>query len=253
MTETQAHTVLVAAIFLMAGVTLVSQILVVAPYGRHFRAAGWGPVISNRLGWVVMEFPAVAVFCGVYGFGSSAWQVAPLAFLALWNIHYLNRAFIYPLRTRTAHKQIPAAVVAAGFAFNLVNAYVNARYVSEIGTYATDWLADPRFVLGAAMFASGFALNIHSDNILVGLRDSGGSGYFVPRSGAFRLVSCPNYLGELLEWAGWALSTWSLGGLGFFIHTAAYLVPRSMSNHAWYRAQFDDYPEGRRALIPKIW
>ena len=91
---------------------------------------------------------------------------------------------------------------------------------------------------------------MHSDNILLRLRKPGGSGYSIPRGGAFRYVSCPNYLGELLEWAGWALATWSLAGLAFFAYAVANLLPRALSHHRWYREKFEDYPAKRRALIP---
>ena len=68
--------------------------------------------------------------------------------------------------------------------------------------------------------------------------------------GMFRLVSMPNYLGELVEWIGWAIATWSLAGLGFALFTAANLVPRAWSSHRWYREHYDDYPGERRAIIP---
>ena len=35
-------------------------------------------------------------------------------------------------------------------------------------------------------------------------------------SGSF---SCPNYLGEILEWLGWAVATWSSCGLAFMLFT----------------------------------
>ena len=94
------------------------------------------------------------------------------------------------------------------------------------------------------------ALNIHSDNILLRLRKSNDAEYSIPQGGAFRYVSCPNYLGEIIEWAGWAIATWSLAGFAFFIYAAANLAPRARSNHAWYRQRFSDYPAERRALIP---
>ena len=147
---------------------------------------------------------------------------------------------------------MPIAVVGSGFAFNVVNAYVNARFISEFGEYGVEWLGDPRFLGGLAIFAAGFALNFHSDNILLGLRKPGRTGYSIPRGGAFRYVSCPNYLGELLEWSGWAVATWSLGGLAFFTYAAANLVPRALSHHRWYRERFADYPAGRKAVIPGV-
>ncbi len=36
-----------------------------------------------------------------------------------------------------------------------------------------------------------------------------------------------NYLGEMLEWAGWALATWSLAGSAFALFTLANLLPRA--------------------------
>ena len=69
---------------------------------------------------------------------------------------------------------------------------------------------------------------------------------------AFEWVSCPNYLGEMTEWAGWALATWSLPGLAFAAYTAANLAPRALAHHDWYRERFPDYPPRRRALIPYL-
>ena len=66
----------------------------------------------------------------------------------------------------------------------------------------------------------------------------------------YRHVSCPNYLGEMLEWTGWAVLTWSLAGTAFAVFTAANLVPRAMAIHRWYRDKFPDYPVERKAVIP---
>jgi protein-S-isoprenylcysteine O-methyltransferase Ste14 len=63
-------------------------------------------------------------------------------------------------------------------------------------------------------------------------------------------VTCPNYLGEILEWLGFALATWSLAGLAFALYTAANLAPRAFANHRWCREQFPDYPKNRKALFP---
>ena len=62
----------------------------------------------------------------------------------------------------------------------------------------------------------------------------------------------PNYFGEIIEWAGFALATWSLPGLAFAIYTAANVGPRALSHHRWYREKFGDYPPKRKALIPFV-
>ena len=250
MTEPAVHATLVWAVFALAAITFATLLRIKAPYGRHNPGTGWGPEIPNRTGWIVMELPATLVFASVYALGDAAAETVPLILLGMWQCHYLNRTFIYPLRIRSGGREMPVLVVASGFVFNLVNAYVNARVISHLGEYGAAWLADPRFLAGLAVFLGGFALNVRSDNILLRLRKPGASGYCIPRGGAFRYVSCPNYLGELIEWAGWALATWSLAGLAFFVYAVANLLPRALSHHRWYREHFEDYPAGRRALIP---
>ncbi len=252
MTEAAIHRALVWAVFATAILTFALLLRLTAPYGRHYSGRGWGPEMSNRAGWIVMELPATVLFGVIFFMGSAAGELVPLILLGVWQCHYLNRNFIFPFRTRTVGKTMPIVVAGSGFAFNVVNAYVNARFISHFGAYGPGWLADPRFLAGLAIFATGFTLNIRSDNILLRLRKSSDTAYRIPRGGAFRHVSCPNYLGELLEWAGWALATWSLGGFAFFTYTAANLVPRALSHHRWYWERFEDYPPGRRALIPGV-
>lgn len=252
MTELGFHRLLVWAVLGIAVVTFVYLFRRTAPYGRHYAGSGWGPDISSKVGWVVMEWPAVLFFLSVYLQGEAASNVVPLVFLTMWQVHYVNRTFIYPFRTRSAG-YTPLSVVILGLGFNLVNAYINARLISELGEYGFSWLGDPRFLTGTTLFVFGMILNLRSDNILLGLRRSGTTKYGVPHGGAFRYVSCPNYLGEILEWTGWAIATWSLAGLSFAVFTFANLAPRAVAHHRWYRQKFPDYPPERRALIPAVW
>jgi steroid 5-alpha reductase family enzyme len=148
---------------------------------------------------------------------------------------------------------MPLLVVALGFSFNCLNAYVNARWISHLGHYGAGWLADPRFLAGGALFLVGFLVNLRSDSVLLRLRGRGESGYGIPRGGLFELVTCPNYLGEILEWFGYALASWSLPGLAFAVYTGANLVPRALAHRRWYRERYPgDYPPGRRAVIPWV-
>ena len=234
----------------LALVTFSALCFIVAPYGRHGRS-GWGPTVSARLGWLVMETPASALFLALYLFGDQRFDAVPLVLLGLWQLHYVQRAFIYPFLMRDGAR-MPASVVLMAIAFNVLNAYVNARWISALGHYATSWLTDPRFLAGAVVFLSGLVLNLYSDRILRGLRKPGESGYQVPNGGAYRWVSSPNYLGEIIEWTGWAMVTWSLAGLSFALYTFANLAPRAVANHQWYLSNFGDYPESRKALVPYL-
>lgn len=250
MPPSNLYDALVLTEIVLAVLTAVGLVFVTAPYGRYGRP-GWGPTLPARVAWIVMESPAVLVFAGVYLAGSRRAEVVPLILLGLWQLHYVQRTYVYPFLMR-AGARMPATVMLMAIAFNVLNAYINARWISALGSYPIDWLADPRFVVGVGLFVGGYALNRSADRTLRGLRQPGETGYKIPHGGAYRWVSCPNYLGEILQWFGWAFATWSLAGLAFALYTTANLGPRAIQHHHWYREQFADYPVSRRALIPYV-
>jgi protein-S-isoprenylcysteine O-methyltransferase Ste14 len=201
-----------------------------------------------------MEAPAALVFAICFWIGDRRPTLAMLLFFVMWEAHYLHRAFLYPLGLRSERGRMPVAVVALAFCFNLVNGYLNGRYFSAFAdSYPDAWLTDIRFLGGAALFILGYVINRQADSTLRNLRQPGMSGYSIPRGGLYRWISCPNYLGEILEWVGWAVATWSLPGLAFAVWAIANLAPRAWSHHRWYRAHFPDYPDGRKALVPGLW
>lgn len=243
-----------AGLLAMAAWTVVTVALLarlVAPYGRHARP-GWGPTLPARWGWILFESPAVFLFVPLVLAGPRGTDAAALALAALWLVHYLHRDLVWPFRMTSGRKPMPVVVVATAFAFQVLNSGLVALWLGHLGDYPAGWLADPRFLAGAALFLAGFAVNVHADHVLFTLRAPGEVGYKVPRGGLYRFVSCPNYLGELVAWAGFALASWSLAGLAFAVYTAANLVPRAVAHHRWYRATFADYPRERRALIPGL-
>jgi 3-oxo-5-alpha-steroid 4-dehydrogenase 1 len=240
---------LIWGVFGSAIATFVGLVFTTAPYGRHVRG-GWGPTVPNRVGWIAMESPAVLAFIAFYLLGPHRADPAPLALLALWQTHYVHRAFVFPLAMRTAGKRMPISIALMGATFNLVNAWTNARWISALGDYPSSWLFDARFVVGAIVFVVGLVINVRADRRLMGLRQPGDTGYKIPRGGLHEYVSSPNYLGEIVEWFGWATATWSLAGLSFAVYTVANLLPRALANHAWNRKTLPDYPLRRKALVP---
>jgi 3-oxo-5-alpha-steroid 4-dehydrogenase 1 len=220
-----------------------------APYGRHARK-GYGWSVSNGLGWVLMEAPAALVPL-LLTLVSDRRTILSWVFLAIWELHYLYRAFVYPLRIRGRGASMPVLVVLAGACFNVINGYLNFRYLAVFGpSYEAAWLIDPRFVGGCLLFVGGLSINRQADRILLGLRQPGETGYKIPTGGLYDYISCPNYFGEMVQWAGWALLTWSLPGLFFALFTAANLLPRALAHHRDYRRRFPQYPPERRAVFP---
>jgi len=238
-------------LLLLAIATLIGVTLINAPYGRHDRA-GWGPRVPARLGWVLMEAPA---FFGALAF--FLWHeprgIVPWVFMGLWATHYGYRELVFPCLMRDRGKTMPLLIPVLGVSFNVLNAWLNMRWISALGTYETPWLLDPRFGIGLTLFVTGFLVHVRSDAILRALRVPGSRDYAVPHGFLYRFVSCPNYLGEMIQWTGWAILTWSLPGLAFALYTMANLGPRAGAHHRWYRTTFTDYPPDRRALIPGIW
>jgi steroid 5-alpha-reductase/3-oxo-5-alpha-steroid 4-dehydrogenase 1 len=255
----QWHCELTALIVLLCPLVFGALLLLPAAYGRHKKQAQsplWGPGIPTRWAWVIMESPSSLGFALFFFYGDHAWRPVPLLLFLMWQGHYFQRSFVFPflIRTRpgdTTPLMIPVLAVSS----NLVISFLNASILSwsSIGRgYGLDWLHDPRFILGAAMFAFGYHANRKADAMLAALRQPGETGYKIPRGWLYEKVSCPNYLGEFIVWTGWAIATWSGAGLVFLLWTLANLVPRALTNHRWYREKFADYPAQRKAVIPYL-
>jgi 3-oxo-5-alpha-steroid 4-dehydrogenase 1 len=254
MTEAALYPVILWAFVGLSVVTFIALFFVTAPYGRHADKSRL-PSVDSTLGWVVMETPSALVPLACWLWGEHRADPARLALLALWEAHYLHRAYVFPFRRRGRERRMPFHVPLLALLFTCTNGYLNGRWLFHFapeGAYGAAWLSDPRFLLGALVFAIGYAINQHADHVLFHLRKPGETGYKIPRGGLYRWVSCPNYFGEMLEWTGFAIAAWSPAGLVFAIWTTANLLPRAVSHHRWYRETFPDYPEGRRALIPYI-
>jgi 3-oxo-5-alpha-steroid 4-dehydrogenase 1 len=223
-----------------------------APYGRHGRP-GWGPVASARLAWVLMEAPSPLGMILLFVLHHRSGDAVALVFLGLWLFHYAYRTVVFPLLLPDASRPMPVVVLASGAFFNVMNAYLNGEWLFFLAQpRSVTWLLSPRFVVGAILFLGGFLVHVLADRDLRRLRKASQGAYAVPGGPLFRLLSCPNYFGEIVEWSGFALATWSPGGLIFALWTAANLVPRALRHHRWYREKFADYPRSRRAVVPLV-
>lgn len=223
-----------------------------APYGRHTKKT-IGPMISNKLGWILMEFPSLFLFSFFFLIGPVEKSGVHWVFFALYFLHYLNRTFIWPLRTKTKGKKMPLLIAFSAILFNAFNGPINGIYLGYFSDYTNDWFLSWQFILGMMVFITGATINIQSDNILLNLRKPGETGYKIPRGGMFKFVSAPNLFGEVIEWTGWAIMLWSAPGLSFAVWTFANLVPRAIDHHKWYRKKFEDYPRSRKAVFPYLW
>ncbi len=223
-----------------------------APYGRH-TSENWGPMINNKIGWFIMEFTVLVVLYAY--FTNIEFQLGLIKWfmVGLFTFHYLNRSIIFPFRIRTKGKMMPAVIALMAIFFNLMNGSLLGLHFTYFSDYTISWWTDPRFIIGCIIFTTGMVINWKADGMLIQLRKPGESGYKIPNGWLFEYISCPNLFGEILEWFGFAILTWSLSGAVFFIWTFANLVPRAIAHHRWYKNHFNDYPAKRKAIFPGLW
>ena len=252
---TAAFNIFLLVMAILALIVFIALHYFEAGYGYLFNPR-YGPPVPNKVGWVLMESPVFIAMAVLWALSPRMWEAAPLVLFLLFEAHYFQRSFIFPLLMRGQSK-MPLGIVLMGMLFNTLNALMQGGwifYVSPEGYYA-DWFSRPYIYVGGALFVAGMAINLHSDRIIRHLRRPGDTRHYIPRGGMFRYVSAASYLGELVEWAGFALLTWSWAGVVFLLWTAANLVPRAGRLHVRYLREFGrEYSTlNRKRIIPFIY
>jgi len=175
----------------------------------------------------------------------------------LFLVHYFQRSFVFPLLIR-GKGTMPVLIVLMGMTFNTMNSYFIGAWLYSYapeGTYTMQWLASPQFIIGTMVFITGMVINLDSDYVIRHLRKPGDTRHYIPRKGLYKYVTSANYFGELTEWVGYAILTWSPAGVLFAVWTFANLAPRAKSLTEKYEQEFGDEYRNlhRKNLIPFIW
>lgn len=246
----------------MAVIVFVALFFFKAGYG-YLSSSNWGPKISNRTAWIIMEAPAF-IFMSYYTVkfalsGNSTGNSSIVLYImaGLYLLHYFQRSFIFPLLMR-GRSRMPVAIMLMGLVFNTLNAYMIGGWLygqAPSGKYELSWLWSPQFIIGLLLFIAGMAINMHSDHVIRNLRKPGDTRHYIPKKGLYRYVTSANYFGELTEWIGYAILTWSPAGALFAVWTFANLGPRAKSLTEKYVSEFgDEYTSlGKKHIIPFIW
>ena len=222
-----------------------------APYGRHIKD-GWGIKIPARLGWIVMESPCVILMVVLALIIREQLEMIHKIFLCIWLTHYIHRTFIYPFVIEMTNPKMPISIALSAFFFNIINVSIQAFGIFYFTQYSDDWLTSPTFIIGLSVFLFGMFINIKSDYIINSMKRNKGPGYHIPDQFLYKYLSAPNYFGEIIEWLGWAILTFSISGFVFLIWVIANLFPRAIAHHKWYKDKFENYPKERKAIIPGI-
>ena len=236
--------------FLMIIMALVGVLVFVAlyfvdaGYGKMI-SSKWGPAINNKLGWMIMELPVFVIMLYYWGISPYRFEPVMLAFFFIFETHYFQRVFVFPCLMR-GNSKMPLAIVAMSMVFNIINGYIQGKWLFHYSRFANpdcypdSWLTSWQFIMGLCIFVIGFIINLHSDHVIRHLRKPGDTKHYLPKQGMYKYVTSANYFGEILEWLGWAILTWSWAGLTFFWFTCANLVPRANSIYHKYENEFPD-------------
>ena len=251
-----AYYIVTASMAVLAVVVFIALQRITPGYGFTYHRK-WGPAINNRAGWIIMEVPAFAWMAVLWAMSPRGGEVAPCVMAALFEIHYFQRAFIFPALMR-GKNLMPWVIILLGVVFNVINVYIIAGwlfYVSPETTYPDSWLLSPVFILGAVVFVCGWGINIYSDHVIRNLRKPGDIRHYIPRKGLYRYVTAANYFGEFTEWVGFAILTWSWAGVVFAMWTFANLAPRAKSLYRRYSSEFgEEFTSlGRKYIIPFLY
>lgn len=252
--------------FLVGLVVFVSLYFVDAGYGK-MRSDKWGPALNNKVGWLLMECPVFYVMLYLYFkslplYGGVTRNAPYWLFFLIFEFHYFQRSFVFPFLLKGKGK-MPFAIMLLSVVWNLINGYIQGYFLFHIAPndpfysqlYSSAWLTDPRFIIGTLIFLTGWIINMHSDHVIRHLREPGDTKHYLPKEGLYKYVTSANYLGEITEWLGFAILTWSLAGLLFFWFSCCNLVPRANSIYHKYEEEFPDEFDKKRLkrIIPFIY
>lgn len=245
-------------------VVFIALYFVDAGYGK-MRTEKWGPAINNKVGWCLMEAPVFIVVLFLYLrsinlYGGVTRNVPYWVFLLLFEAHYFQRSFIFPFMMKGKSK-MPIVIMGLSVLWNLINGYVQGYWLFHIaplykpGLYTASWVTDPRFIIGTCIFIAGMIINLHSDYVIRHLRKPGDTNHYLPKKGLYKYVTSANYFGEITEWLGFAILTWSPAGLLFFWFSCCNLVPRANSIYHKYEQEFPDEFDRKKLkrIIPFIY
>lgn len=238
----------------VALVVFIALYFVQAGYGM-FNNGKWGRTISNKWGWMIMEAPVFCILLVLWLLSDRRQMLVPSLMVGLMMLHYFQRAFVFPFLFKS-ESRMPVVIMCMAILFNLFNASIQGGwilYLSPVERYTTEWLSTPQFCIGVILFFTGLGINLHSDHIIRNLRQPGDTRHYLPEKGLYRYVTSANYFGEIVEWIGFALLTWSFAGLVFVIWTCANLIPRAHSIYLRYKSEFGDQVGNRKRVIPFIY
>ena len=247
---------LIYCMAVLAVVVFASLYFVTAGYGQ-FRTKRWGWSINNKLAWVLMELPVFLVMFAIWSLSPPKWHLPQLVLFGLFELHYFQRSLIFPFLLKGQSK-MPVVIMLMGILFNVINGVIQGGglywFPNPDFEQGVSYLLRPNAIAGILLFFVGMAINLHSDHVIRHLRKPGDTQHYLPQKGMYCYVTSANYLGEIMEWTGFAIAAATPAAWVFPLWTAANLVPRAHAIYNRYKEEFGEEALGKRKrIIPFVY
>ncbi|KAJ9222183.1 hypothetical protein DTO169C6_5473 [Paecilomyces variotii] len=175
---------------------------------------------------------------------------------ALLTIHFLKRE----LETIFVHRFSSATMPARNIFKNCAHYWFLAGLNIAYWVFRPDAAAasdEPNTILlysGLALFAFGEIANLNTHLVLRGLRKPGSTERGIPKGFGFGLVTCPNYMFEVIAWIGiYLLSGLSWSVLLFLIVGTTQMAIWARGKERRYRKEFGGkYKPKKFTMLPPI-
>jgi very-long-chain enoyl-CoA reductase len=174
--------------------------------------------------------------------------------MAMIVLHFLKREYETLYVHRFSLSTMPAFNIFKNSAHYWVLAGFNIAYwVYAPNSYTAIESPTMNYInaFGIALYVFGELSNLHTHKTLSKLRSSGGTERGIPRGYGFGLVTCPNYLFELVAWTGVTLVTKSFSTVIFDVVAWWQMHQWAIKKEKALRTEFPDkYKKKKYVLLP---
>lgn len=179
-----------------------------------------------------------------------------LVVCSLLTLHFLKREYETIFVHRFSNATMPARNIFKNSAHYWALAGFNIAYwvFRPDANAATGDLNPLVLYSGLAVFVFGELANLNAHLILRDLRRPGTTDRGIPSGFGFGLVTCPNYMFEVVSWLGiWLVSRFSWSVLVFTVVGSAQMMSWAAKKERRYRKEFGDkYKRKRFVMLPGI-
>jgi len=203
---------------------------------------------TSKTNLILPELLSIAAFTFIFLTGNSAKTSVTWLFFFFWISHFgikiiFNTLNGHHYKTRSVNTKMFSVIVT-------VNALINGYYLGWLWpAYAVSWINHPAFLGGSILIILGFVIQISAN---IGIATNEEIDKHVLNSGLHKIVFCPAYFGEILQWGGFAIITWSAPAAAAFCWMLPMLYMQATVQKHRYLHKFPELPMARKALVPYI-